>query len=67
MSSCSSVESVRQHQERTLQDPRGRRERPHTHLLQPRQRRMAAQTRYAQPHGVIVQPVVRGPSSGLDV
>lgn len=47
-----SAEPVRQHQERTLQDPWGWWERPHTHLLQPRQRRMAAKTRYVRPRGV---------------
>lgn len=38
-------ESIRQHQERTLQDPGGRRERPDAHVLQPRQRGLAAQIR----------------------
>lgn len=39
------AESVRQHQERALQDPRGWREWFDTHVLQPRQRGLAAEIR----------------------
>lgn len=38
------VESVREHQERAFQDPGGRRQRPHTHFLQSRQRGLATKT-----------------------
>ncbi|KAG7254266.1 hypothetical protein CRUP_005592 [Coryphaenoides rupestris] len=38
-------ETLRQHPQRAVQDPRGRRERPHAHLLQPRPRGLAPQAR----------------------
>lgn len=38
------VESVWEHQERAFQNPRGWRQWPHTHFLQPRQRGLATKT-----------------------
>lgn len=41
-----SAEPLRQHQKRALQNPRGRWEWSDTHVLQPRQRRLAIKARY---------------------
>lgn len=43
-----SAEPLRQHQKWALQNPRGRRERSDTHILQPRQRGLALKARYVQ-------------------